>query len=317
MVYTVDMIDSTTSEASPQKKAFLALALVLALTAAVGFMPASWLGINPAKKKLAKIDLSNLTSVSDLAKDTNGDGVTDWNEIIAQTYDGAGLAEAVQPDPSAVAQLSDPNNLTGSLSKNFYLASAYIKQSGVDSQGSEQDIVNNLIKNEASKIVLTAYTFQDLETDSKETTTSVKTYGNALGKLMTIALEARLGLDDVSYLKNYVDTKSKASFETLVDKRDAANNIVSGMLTLKVPLSASAYHLVTLNRVAAYRDTMDNILKMETDPVRSAIAFDMYLQVTTDMLETARLFSNYFLAKDITFSAKDSGYVFDPSYTIK
>jgi hypothetical protein len=317
MVYTVAMTDLNTSEASPQKKAFLALALVLTLTVAISFIPASWLGINPAKKKLAKIDLSNLTSVNDLAQDTNGDGVTDWNEIIAQTYDGAEVSEAAQPDPSSVAQLNDPNNLTGSLSKNFYLASAYIQQSGVDPGGSEQDIVNNLLKSEASKIVLTAYVFQDLETDSKETPTSIKAYGNALGKIMEVAIEARLGLDDVSYLKNYVDTKSKTSLETLIDKREAANNIVSGMLTLKVPLSASAYHLLTLNRVAAYRDTMDNILKLETDPVRSAIAFDMYLKVTTDMLETARLLSNYFIAKDVTFSAKDSGYVFDPSYTIK
>ncbi len=311
------MTTPTSSQASPEKKAFIALALVLVLTVAVGFMPAQWLGINPAKRKLARIDLSNIESISDIAKDTNGDGVTDWDEIIAQTYDGTNGEAKVTPDTSAVAQLNDPNNLTGSLSKNFYLAATYIKQSGSENMGAERDIVSNLMKNEASKIVLTAYGFQDLETDSKETSASVKAYGNAMGKLVQLALEARLGLDDVSYLKNFVDTKNKASFEALVDKRDAANNIVSGMLTLKVPLSASAYHLLTLNRVAAYRDTMDNILKMETDPVRSAIAFDMYLNVTTSMLDSAKLFSNYFLGKNITFSSRESGYVFDPGYTIK
>jgi hypothetical protein len=293
------------------------LGCTLLLSALISFLPAKWFGIAPAQHRLAKIDLSNLDSVSDIAKDTNGDGVTDWDEIIAQTYDTEELAISTAIDPGAVAQLNDPNNLTGSLSKNFYLASAYIKQSGVEGQGAEEDIVNNLMKNEATKIVFKTYAFQDLEVDNKETSASVKAYGNALGKLVHVAIDMSLGVNDVAYIKDFVDTKNKASYAALVDKRDAADSIVSEMLTLKVPLSASAYHLLTLNRVAAYRDTMDNILKMETDPVRSAIAFDVYVKVTTDMLQTPKLLSGYFAGKNIVFSSQESGYVFDPSYTIK
>ncbi len=303
------------------RSAVFVLVAVLAVTLGIGFLPAKWFGITPVSQKYTKIDLSSINSINDIVKDSNGDGVTDWNEIITQTYGGAQASaqneKSSSLDPGAVAQLNDPNNLTGTLSKDLYLSSAYLdKAGGVASPQVAQNIVTNLIKQEAEKITVTSYTYKDLNIDRAETNSSVKAYGNALGKLIRLALQARLVTDDVAYLKDFVDTKNKSSYEALVDKRDTAQTIVSAMLTQKVPLSASSYHLLTLNRVAAYTDTLNNILKVESDPVRSAIALGSYVDVATDMLRSIPLLTDYFKAKNVRFSSQDAGYVFDPRYTI-
>lgn len=303
-----------------QRKSLLVLGGVLVLTLGVGFLPAKWFGIQPVAQKYAKIDLSSISSIDDIVTDTNGDGKTDWNEVISQTYEGsdADLQEAKNApvDPGALAQLNNPDNLTGSLSKSLYLSSTYIDKAGGADPQAAQTIAANLMNQEAAKITFKTYTYTDLNVDTKETASSVKAYGNGLGKLITLALHARLVTDDVAYLKDFLDTKNKASYDALVNKRDVAKTIVSQMLVQKVPLSAAAYHLLTLNRVAAYADTLDNILKVETDPVRSSIAFGSYVDVASDMLHSIPLITDYFKAKNITFSPGETGYVFDPSYTI-
>lgn len=305
---------------SAQRKSLLILGGVLIITVGIGFLPAKWFGIHPATKKFAKIDLSSLNSIDDLAKDTNGDGVTDWSEIITQTYGGVEASTQTSDarlDPGAVAQLNDPNNLTGALSKDFYLSSAYLDKAGGDaSPEAAQGIVANLVQQEATKIAFTTYAKSDLTIDTHETAASVKAYGNALGKLITLAIQARLVTNDVAYVKDYVDTKNQSSYAALVNKRDTARAIIAALRAQKVPLSAEAYHLLTLNRVAAYADTLDNILKVETDPIRSAIALGSYTDVARDMLRSIPLLVDYFKVKNITFSPKESGYVFDPSYTI-
>lgn len=304
-----------------QRKSLVALALVLGLTVSIGFLPARWFGITPVGKKYAKIDLSSINSIDDIAKDTNGDGVTDWNEIITQTYGGAeASAQNVQNtslDLGVVAQLNDPNNLTGAFSKDLYLSSAYLnKAGGTASPEVAQGIVSNLMTQEAGKIVVTSYTIKDLNIDTKETPASVKAYGNALGKLITLAIQARLVTNDAQYIKDFVDTKNKSSYTALGDKRDTAKTIVSALVAQKVPLSASSNHLLTLNRVAAYADTMDNILKVQTDPIRSAIALGKYVDVASQMLQSIPLLVDYFKIQNITFSSQEAGFVFDPRYTI-
>lgn len=305
---------------SVQQKSLAILGGVLVLTVAVGFLPAKWFGIQPATQKYAKIDLSSINSIQDIVHDSNGDGKTDWNEVITQTYDGSTAdiqaAKQTSIDPSAVAQLNNPNNLTGSLSKSLYLSSAYADKAGGADPQAAQTIATNLMSQEAAKITFKTYASGDLDIDTKETASSVKTYGNGLGKLITLALHARLVSDDAAYLKDFLDTKNKASYDALVNKRDVAKTIVSQMLAQKVPLSASAYHLLTLNRVSAYADTLDNILKVETDPVRSSIAFGGYVNVASEMLRSVPLLTDYFKTKAVVFSPNDAGYVFDPRYTV-
>jgi hypothetical protein len=301
--------------------ALLVLGGVIVLTLLAGLVPAKWFGIKPSGPHYSKIDLSNPDSIADLATDTNGDGAVDWKEIIQQTYSGTTAdieaSKAATLDPQTLAALNDPNNLTGNLSKNFYIASAYFKEVGLTDSGAQGGVAQNLIQDAASRLAFKTYELSDILVDRSESSASVKTYGNQMGALMKKGLTARLGVGDTALFQTYIEKKDVVALADLESKKSEAKDIVASLQTIHVPLSAAAFHLLILNRLSAYEETLDNMLKVQTDPARSTIALSQYIDVTSDMLSAARLLVSYFESKDVVFSPKDAGYVFDPSYTVK
>ncbi len=301
-----------TTPSNNHGSALFILAGVLAITLLLGLLPSRWFGIKQTGLGRAPLDLSSET-VNDLATDTNGDGTVDWNEIIKQTFGDEIDTQTInegQVDPQAVQQLNDPNNLTATLAKNFYLASAYIDKNGVTDDATKSTISQNLLQEVANKLTYTSYAIGDLSLDRKETSASIKLYGNKLGTLMQKAVSANLATDDLKDYKSYIDTQDSLAFKRLQAKRDAATSIASALQAMSVPLSASPLHVVLLNKVNAYATTLDNMLQVANDPVRASIAYKRYVSDTSDMLRAAGDFSTYFKTKQTVFSQKEAGYIF-------
>lgn len=315
-------MDETSSKITPRNVSpVYMLAILITLTAGVSFLPAKWFGLGPAKKEYLKIDLSALDSVDDIADDSNGDGVVDWSEMVRQTYDGTDddiiAAEQSEVDPIVAKQLNDPNNLTGSLSKNIYLASAYMKETGTEGAGGGQEVMKRLMAQEASKIKIQSYTLDDISIAKTENAASVKAYGNAMGVLLKKAMDIGLTVGDMELFKRFIDEKNMKAFDLLEDRRDVARFIASEMLVMQVPQSASAYHLVTLTNISTYADILENMLKIEDDPVRSALTVQSYTEAASDLLRNIPLLVEYFESKTVVFKKGEPGYVFDSRYTIE
>lgn len=300
------------------KSIFLLLGIA-ALTLSIGFLPAGWFGIDTATPRYKVLDLSRPASIEDLATDTNSDGEISWQELVNQTWGNSSeTAGATELDEATIAQLNDPNNITTSFSKNVYLTSAYLKQYGEGDASTQQDVIEKLIDEEAVKLIPTLYTYNDLTIQQSVSSSTIKSYGNAMGAIVSAGMNTGLGITDLQILKKYVDdTTDTASLAVLRERVETAETLLASIKELRIPSSAAPYHLLMLNSVQAYTSMMKNISTIDSDPLRASIAFQGYQEITGTMIRDIAALSNYFSAEGVVFAEKDTGYIFSPSYTIK
>ena len=122
--------------------------------------------------------------------------------------------------------------------------------------------------------------------------------------------------DDLTSINSYSQTKNESDLSILVKNKARVDSLIQKLLSISVPMSATPYHILTINRVASYRDILDNISKANNDPVRAKIAMDQYAETMVLVLRIPNQLSNYFNTKNTVFSSKETGYMFTAGYTI-
>ena len=305
-------------ETNETSKSIIVIGVLFAVMTLSAFIPAKWLGVKPIQH--ARLDLNSIQEINDLSLDKDSNGRPDWKDLVNATFtesDSDEVIKEVPIDKDAQKRLDDPNNLTASFSKNLYVASSYLKQNGGADVESQQDLINTILDQEKDKLTHHFYTNTDLRVGTSETASAIRIYGNSLGLLMEKSLTYKIGVGDITIMKAYTDNKDSSVLASLVIKKDHTDELIQSMLKLSVPKSATPYHLLTLNRLVAYRDLIDNMTQVVDDPIRATIAFNSYLETTDSLLHSLSGFLSYFTTQKITFSSQESGYVFEPGYTIK
>lgn len=301
------------------RSALFILLGILMVTVVFSFLPASWFGIKPLRNTHQRVDLSAL-SLDGVARDTDKDGSISWKELVTDSLSASDIAEmekGEQIDPEVVANLNDPNNLTASFSKNLYTASAYLSKNQVSDPASQQDVVNQLIAQEASKITTKQYSLSDINVAKTESKESIKAYGNSVATILQSMISEKSITDDFSSVQGYIETQDKEALVPISKDYIKVKTSFDKLLSLSVPLSAATYHTMVLNRVGEYRDTLYNLSQIETDPMRAMLLIQKYPEITLKTLRIYAQLSNYFDTKNIVFTSKDPGYVFTVGYTLK
>ncbi len=302
-------------------KSLVITGIIVVLLISSTFIPARWFGIKSSTYKNKPLDLSIITSPSEVAKDTNGDGKISWKEVIDQNFntrdDAQNATSTTQTDPKILAMLNDPNNLTASFYKSLLVAGTYLKKNGVADRDTEQAVLDNLASQAASLIIPTTYSYKDLNVIKEETKDSISIYGNTLATFLQAMTTKKIMIDDMGAMSSYEQTKNPSDLTGIIKNKQRLDVLLEKIKAVPVPISAVFYHLMILNRIALYRDTLDNFSKAETDPLRAQIAINRYAQVLILLLSTPNQVSQYFNTKNIAFSTKEAGYMFTSGYTIK
>lgn len=306
-------------EQMTNRKYLILLAVLLLITASSAIIPASWFGIG-IKNNNPSLDLTSVKTIDLVGKNKEGSPAT-WKDLTEQTFKNQPeiLAEikASTVDQKDLAALNDPNNLTASFSKNMFVASAYLKETGGGDEATQQDILNQLTAQEAVKIIPTTYLFKDLNVAKTESKDSIKTYGNNLALVLENMITENSIKEDMNGLVDYLNTQNEKGLDVVTNDYKKVDTKLKNLLSLSVPLSATTYHLMIVNQVAAYHDNLYNLSQLANDPLRARIAFEKYTEITVSTLDLYRNLSKYFSTKNIVFSTKEAGYVFTVGYTIK
>lgn len=298
------------------------LGIVIFLIAISAFLPASWIGGEQKIRLYPKlnIDLAPSDSITEIASDLNNDGTLSWGEVVSATIDNSTSTReklaSIPVDKKSVDELNDPNNLTASFSKNLYLNGVYLDKNNIQDDASKKAVAAKLIQDEAQKIRPTLYTSIDIKIAKIETKDTLKKYGNDVASILENILSEKSIKSDLTSIATYTQTKNVTDLLPLVKNRDRVNTVLQKLLSLSVPPSATMQHVVTLNRVVAYRDVLDNFSKSDSDPLRANLVLDSYIPTTILVGRVFTLYSNYFMAKNITFGSGEAGYVFVTGYTV-
>lgn len=292
-------------------------ALVL-LTFGASLLPASWFGIGPVQRKYITTDLSAL-SLDDVVRDADRNGSIGWRELVTESLDPSTLDELKnqKPDPETIEALNNPNNLTASFSKNLYAASAYFSKNPLQDPLAEQEVINQLLEKEAEKIVPQKYTLKEINIAKTESKESIKTYGNQVASILQRVISEKSIVDDFSSVQGYIETQDKTALEPITKDSEKVRSLVEELLKMPVPLSAATYHVMMLERVSLYRDTLYNLSQIEKDPVRSTLSIKQYPEIIVQTLRIHTQLANYFDSKNVIFTSKEPGYVFTVGYTLK
>jgi hypothetical protein len=310
---------------SPENKkgteSLLILFGMILITALVSFAPASWFGVRPANHAYAPLNLDSLDAVQTAGEDSNGDGSISWKEFVAGSLnlspDSLSSTTTFSYDPREVASLNDPNNLTSSFSKNLYIASTALEQNGVTDSTSEQETINQLIKKEAEKVQPTTYTSADVKVGTSDSSASLKTYGNAVASILNGFITQQSIIDDIQSIGSFSDTKSEADLAALIRDSAKVSEALQKLRAVSVPPSAVATHVQALNNIGTFSNTLGDMSRAYDDPVRATLAFNRYSEDAVKALQTFPFLASFFKTKNITFGAKDSGYVYIVGYTGK
>lgn len=286
-----------------------ALLLIIALSAVI---PAKWFGIEPYQATRPKLDLTSLDTV---ATDVDGDNAISWRELFGSTLPAAELETEEKPDPTVIAQLNDPYNLTASFSKSLYTTSAQLATSPINNEQVEQTIISQLVAQETEKIEATTYSVKDLAVAKTETQESVRIYGNAVAAVLQGTISETSINRDLQSVIEFIETENPEKLQPLINQANDVQTRLQKLIHISTPPSATPYHLLAVNRLASYGDMITNISQAQKDPIRAAAYIDNYVATTVKTLKLYGELSTYFKIKKTPFSPKDTGYIFITGYT--
>jgi hypothetical protein len=290
------------------KKALVVVGVLVFLIGATLIIPAEKVGM---KKKHTPLILQSGEELVALQGDTDSNNTEDWKDLLQQNVSPKLSEEAkkavVTPEQKKI--LADPNNLTSSFSKNVYTATEIAKKNGTLSTKEKEDLAAQLLAAEESKLVLTVYEITNLTIAKTESDASRKAYGNALGRLVKKAEGYKMTGDDLKIIEAFNVKQDPAVLESLVVKKNNLALIIKDLLEVSVPNSAVPYHLLIVNRMAQYKDVVENISKAKDDPIRASFGLNSYLS-TVKSLETAfSSMQTYFILQGVVYAPGEPGYV--------
>ena len=294
----------------------LLLGIVFILTIGTSLLPASWFGIEQQTRQYEPLNLGNLAQPENLANDTDQDGAISWGELIASSLsltpeDTSAVFEA---DMKGIAILNDPNNLTASFTKNAYIASTALQQSGIFDEASKQEVFGQLLSEEGQKVSATIYTSSDVRLTTDERAT-IKKYGNAVATILNGLVTKETIAKDLASISGYLQTADESYLLPLATDVERVALATKKLLALDVPRSALPYHLTTLNRVSEYSNTLANLATANTDAIRATVALKKYEGVTAATIRIYPMLGDYFNLKNVTFTSTEPGYIYIVGYT--
>ena len=305
---------ATSSSQMTTKKALAVLGYLLGFVIITLVVPARWLGMKPVERHYSRLDLSYKGAPSQEIKD--GDT---WKGLVTSNLGPKEVKklEVQKPDPVMIKSLNDPDNLTASFSKNLYVTSSYMARDKNTTAEQQQQILNNLVAQEATKIIPTVYTLKDVKVASKEDKNSIRKYGNDVATILKNVVTEKTIRDDFGGVTSYTTSKNSADLVAITKDSARIDAMLNKLTTLSVPPSATLYHLKAINQLATYRDVLFNLSKVDTDPIRATIMLEKYQET---MIGALRMYANlgkYFDLQGIAFTGKEAGYVFTIGYTLQ
>ena len=294
------------------KKALAVLGSLLVLVLFTLIIPASWLGGKPANKHYTRLDLS-YTGISEEIKDPDT-----WKGLVTSNLkpEQVKKLETQKPDPEVIKLLNDPNNLTASFSKNLYVTSSYMARGKGTTPEEQQQVLDDLMKQEALKIVPTVYEFKDIKVTAKEDKGSVRKYGNDIASILKNVVTEKTIKDNFGGIASYTKSKDSADLVAVTKDYQRIDIILKKLADLPVPPSSTLYHLQAINQLATYRDVLFNLSKVDTDPIRATIVVEKYQESMMGALYIYSNLAQYFNLQNIVFTGKEPGYVFTVGYTL-
>lgn len=241
--------------------------------------------------------------VQDLVnKDTDGDGVLDWEESLWETDPTKKETTPGTPDSAAISKLKtdqtvqqgesllkgksqEMENLTETdkFSRELFSTVAALNQSGAMDEATADKISNSLAEHIQNASPKKVYTLSDIKISTKDDKVVTRTYSEALGGIEQKYSPNYTVLDVLqkfSVDENNIDSSVLSELDPIIKQIDYT---INAMLKINVPQSLATLHLNVINSMEKSMEIVSDLQLYDTDVIVALSAISQYDQNATTL----------------------------------
>ena len=249
----------------------------------------------------SQLQASNMTINDLLQKDSDGDGVADWQEALwgtdpnkKQTFDGISDSEYISKK-KADLKIADNGGTgdngsfteTDKFAQEFFASLTAMKQNGQVDANTIKNVSTALGQKMVDPTLTDKYTNQDAKIGESEGVDAQKNYYLSIKKLFTDYKKKGIG-DEVQITSILADSSSTVDKSQYVDKlsqiADAYQAYATKLIATEVPESLVPYHIDIANSANNTGVAVENMAKMINDPIVGLSGLSQYQKYSDDLV---------------------------------
>ena len=254
------------------------------------------------KNRAVGLEYDHTTVADAVNKDTDGDGIPDWEESLYGTDPTKKETTAGTPDKVAIERLKNEQSLNNGLSINttgdehltetdkfsreFFTTVNTLNQNGKIDQTTIDKISNSLSDQIKNSVPRKIYTLNDIKIINDDKTSTIKKYNNDLSILYPKNPPKTTVIDILQRFEgdgNNLNTSVLLELDPIIKQ---TNTLINGMLKISPPKTLSTLHLDTINGLERVLENLNDIKLYDTDVIISLKGITQYYE-NTIMLTSA------------------------------
>jgi len=253
-----------------------------------------------SKKDKKGVAINQNSTIGEVvSKDSNGNGIPDWQErlwgldpTVATTNGVSNKTIIEQKRKSLQGQSLGEENLneTDIIAQQLYGVTSALGQSGINDT-SLSSIGADLGKSIDLKQPVNKYSAQDLST-TKTTASSLRSYYNTVSSIVSKYDD---DTEEISLIISALETEDFSRLSELTQKSIDYKNLSKQLKAIKVPIGVSAYHLNIINGLYGIAESFDYISKLEDNGISALAGISSYKNYSLLIDQTLINMSEYFI----------------------
>lgn len=270
-------------------------------------------------------------------KDTDKDGLKDWEEVLWRTnpeksdtdLDGTtdgeevelernptikGPSDKIADNPFAQNQegvKGEPLTTTDKFARDVFAEYITVKQAngGTPLTSAEQkEIVLRMLDENENVLPKIEYARADIILSKDSASTTIRAYGNELGRIIkTYSISAR---DEGIILRDSIDAEDAELLKELDPIIKAYQSLLSNFLRTKAPANASLIHLALINSFSDIITTVQGMRSLYEDPLEALQGAGHFPDARGNMLIALQRVKAYFRESGVIFTKEEQGDIF-------
>lgn len=220
-------------------------------------------------------------------KDTNGDGVSDGDEVQERKDE---LREKNGIDGETA--LPEDLNQTEIFARELFSAASLANQSGGLSPEALENFSNSFGKSVSQAGITDLYRSTDLKLGA----VAPATYKKNLEGIFKSYLDSGLSAEAAMYRLSTGDTSAADDIEKIAEFHHSISN---SLITMTVPFAAAGQHLAMANNSAKISISLLNLKNLEEDPILAMIGLRQYFEYSEEYEKAVGDLGAYFKANGI------------------
>ena len=264
--------------------------------------------------KNTKLQTEKLTLNELIKKDSDGDGITDWEEALwgtdpknketfgipDATYIKNKRAEIKANGNTDTTKNGSTETETEKFAKQFFASYAAMKTSGQDDT-TINDFSSALAQKVSDPVIVDQYKEENIKISDKDDKNDKKNYYITVASLFDTYKKAGIG-DELMYAGNMASagtTEDVQSKNALLEISNAYKNFSQKLLLTPVPKSLVTYHLKMINSSNNTSIAIQNMSKMLLDPIIGISGTSQYQKQSNDFINSVKELESFLSSNGI------------------